>query len=309
MKTTIKHNLIIFHRPTEWDELQQQLITEYGKSIVLVRDKCRRELGFTPRHHKGLVPYLEKYGLEVLSGGVELDGELAQKFIKDNKHKMAYAKNIFDAKKGLVVFDMDSTLITAEVIDEMAIRHGVGDQVKLITARAMNGGLRFDQSLTERVALLKGFNRKHMEDILDKLVMTPGTPEFLKILNELGIKTAIASGGFQYFAKSVQEKLKIDYAFANDLEFEGELLTGKILMPIVNAEAKEKIIMDLAAKENLSLTQVVAIGDGANDIPMLLKAGLGIAIHAKEKVQKTANYRINFGPMTSALSFMNNEAL
>ena len=218
-------------------------------------------------------------------------------------------KTIFDAKKGLVVFDMDSTLITAEVIDEMAIRHGVGEQVKLITARAMNGELRFDQSLAERVALLKGFNRKHMEDILDKLVMTPGTPEFLKILNELGIKTAIASGGFQFFAKSVQEKLKIDYAFANDLEFEADQLTGKILMPIVNAEAKEKIIMDLAAKENLSLTQVVAIGDGANDIPMLLKAGLGIAIHAKEKVQKTANYRINFGPRTSALSFMNNEAL
>ena len=94
MKTTIKHNLIIFHRPTEWDKLQQQLINEYGKSIVLVRDKCRRELGFTPRHHKGLVPYMEKYGLGVLSGGVELDGELAQKFIKENKHKMAYDNQV-----------------------------------------------------------------------------------------------------------------------------------------------------------------------------------------------------------------------
>ncbi len=257
------------------------------------------------RKKKGLYYHVESQALDLPSLNASLMNLAAI-------HKIDIAcipKTIFDAKKGLVVFDMDSTLITAEVIDEMAIRHGVGEQVKLITARAMNGELRFDQSLGERVALLKGFNRKHMEDILDKLVMTPGTPEFLKTLNELGIKTAIASGGFQYFAKSVQEKLKIDYAFANDLEFEGDQLTGKILMPIVNAEAKEKIIMDLAAKENLSLTQVVAIGDGANDIPMLLKAGLGIAIHAKEKVQKTANYRINFGPMTSALSFMNNEAL
>jgi phosphoserine phosphatase len=218
-------------------------------------------------------------------------------------------KHIFLAKKGLVIFDMDSTLITAEVIDEMAVMYGVGEKVKLITARAMNGELRFDQSLTERVALLKGFNRRHMEDIMDKLVFTPGTPEFIKALQNMGIKTAIASGGFQYFAKNIQSKLKIDYVMANDLEFEGDLLTGNILGSIVNAEAKEQVVIDLAKKENLSLDQVVAIGDGANDIPMLLKAGLGIAIHAKEKVQKNAKYRINFGPMTMALSFMNHETV
>jgi phosphoserine phosphatase len=218
-------------------------------------------------------------------------------------------KNLFDTKKGLVVFDMDSTLITAEVIDEMAIRHGIGDKVKLITARAMNGELRFDQSLTERVALLKGFERRHMEEIMDKLVFTPGTPEFIAALQKLGIKTAIASGGFQFFAKNIQSKLKMDFVFANDLEFEGDLLTGKVLGPIVDGEAKERIVAELAAKENLTLDQVVAIGDGANDIPMLLKAGLGIAIHAKEKVQKNAKYRINYGAMTSALCFMNNETL
>lgn len=218
-------------------------------------------------------------------------------------------KNIFLLKKGLVVFDMDSTLITAEVIDEMAVRHGVGSQVKLITAKAMNGELNFDQSLTERVGLMKGFHRRHMEDIMDQLTFTPGTPEFLKILKELGIKTAIASGGFQYFAQNVQSKLKMDYVFANDLEFENDLLTGKLLGPIVNAEAKAQVVKDLAAKLNLSLDQVVAIGDGANDIPMLQTAGLGIAIHAKEKVQKIAKYRINFGPMTCALSFMNHEVV
>ena len=218
-------------------------------------------------------------------------------------------KEIFENKKGLVVFDMDSTLITAEVIDEMALRHGVGEKVKLITARAMNGELNFDQSLTERVSLLKGLTLSKMEEIKQELRFTPGTEEFIQKLKLRGIKTAIASGGFEFFAKDIQKRLGMDYVFSNDLEFEGDTLTGKIKEPIINAQRKEDIIVELARKENLTLEQVVAIGDGANDIPMLLKAGLGIAIHAKEKVQKTAHYRINFGPMTHALSFMNHETL
>jgi phosphoserine phosphatase len=214
-------------------------------------------------------------------------------------------KNIFETPKRLVVFDMDSTLIQQEVIDEMAAVFGVGDKVKLITARAMNGEIGFNESLTERVGLMKGFHQTHMEGILKKLTFTPGVVEFMNTLRALGIKTAIASGGFEYFARNIQAQLQMDYVFANNLEFDGDLLTGKILGPIVNAEAKEKIVMDLARKEGLTLEQVVAIGDGANDIPMLLKAGLGIAIHAKEKVQKAASYRLNFGPMTHALGFMN----
>ena len=218
-------------------------------------------------------------------------------------------KSLFETKKKLAIFDMDSTLITSEVIDEMAIKHGIGDKVKIITTKAMNGELNFDQSLRERVSLLKGFHRRHMEDILQGLNLTPGTKEFLKILKRSGVKTAIASGGFKFFAKNIQSQLEMDYVFANDLEFDGDLLTGNVLGAIVNAEAKENIVIDLAKRENLSLEQVVAIGDGANDIPMLLKAGLGIAIHAKEKVQKSANYRINFGPMTHALSYMNHEII
>ena len=218
-------------------------------------------------------------------------------------------KTIFESKKGLVVFDMDSTLIVQEVIVEMAKIAGVGDQVKLITARAMNGEMGFDESLTQRLGLMKGFNRNQMEGILKNLKFTPGVPEFLATLRSLGIKTAIASGGFEYFARDIQKQLQMDYVFANNLEFDGDLLTGKIVGPIINAEAKEKIVIELAQKEGLTLDQVVAIGDGANDIPMLLKAGLGIAIHAKENVQKTARYRINFGPMTHALGYMNHETL
>lgn len=281
-----------------------------------ISDQFRTEIKQILTHFKCVIQKAErkKKGLYYRIQSAQLDRESLNTSLMNLAlvHKIDIGfipKNIFEAKKGLVVFDMDSTLITAEVIDEMAIKHGIGDKVKLITARAMNGELRFDQSLTERVALLKGFDRRHMEDIMDKLVFTPGTPEFLATLQTLGIKTAIASGGFQYFAKNVQAKLKIDYVFANDLEFEGDLMTGKILGPIVDGETKQRIVMELAAKENLTLDQVVAIGDGANDIPMLLKAGLGIAIHAKEKVQKDAKYRINFGPMTSALSFMNNETL
>jgi phosphoserine phosphatase len=295
------------------------MITEYVlvcASERLIEERFRTELKQILTHFKCLIQKSErtKIGLYYFIEAAQLDRESLNASLMNlsNIHEVDIGfipKNLFKAKKGLVIFDMDSTLITAEVIDEMAIRHGVGEKVKLITARAMNGDLRFDQSLTERVALLKGFNRKHMEDILDGLTLTKGTKEFIEALQKSGIKTAIASGGFRYFAEHLQAKLKMDYVFANDLEFENELLTGKVMGPIVNAEMKEKILVDLAAQEGLSLDQVVAIGDGANDIPMLLKAGLGIAIHAKIKVQKTANYRINFGTMTSALSFMNYEAL
>jgi phosphoserine phosphatase len=241
----------------------------------------------------------------------------------DNKNELSFKENLltlsaqfhtdltmvpsglFSKPKKLVVFDMDSTLITAEVIDEMAQVHGVGDQVKLITARAMNGELNFDQSLTERVALLKGFERAHMEAIKNTLKFTPGTEEFLRILRSRGIKTAIASGGFEYFAESVKGRLSMDYAFSNKLDFDGDKLSGRITSSIVNAETKKSIIEALADELGLSQDEIVAIGDGANDIPMLLTAGMGIAIHAKEKVRKAANFCIQHSPMTAALSFMN----
>jgi phosphoserine phosphatase len=217
--------------------------------------------------------------------------------------------HLFKTKKKLVVFDMDSTLITAEVIDEMAQSYGIGEKVKQITARAMNGELNFDESLKERVSLLKGFEQHRMNDIIKNLRFTPGAQELCQVLKSKGIKMAIASGGFNYFAEHVRKELQIDYLFANELEIQNNILTGKTTGQIVNAERKSQIIEELAQKEKISPEETVAIGDGANDIPMLLKAGLGIAIHAKDKVQKAANYRINFGPMTHALSFMNDESL
>lgn len=217
--------------------------------------------------------------------------------------------HLFRTQKKLVVFDMDSTLITAEVIDEMAQAYGIGEKVKQITARAMNGELNFDESLKERVSLLKGFEQHRMNNIIKNLRFTPGAKELCQRLKSKGVKMAIASGGFNYFAEFVRKELQIDYLFANELEMENNILTGKTTGQIVNADRKSQIIVELAQLEKISIEETVAIGDGANDIPMLLKAGLGIAIHAKEKVQKAANYRINYGPMTHALSFMNDENL
>lgn len=224
-----------------------------------------------------------------------------------NIHKidMAFMRdNLFRFNKRLIVFDMDSTLIQAEVIDEMAAVHGIGEKVKEITERAMNGELNFDEALRERVALLKGLDRKKMEGIFNELQLTPGAEKFIQMVKNLGFKTAIVSGGFKYFAENLRKKLGIDYAFANDLEWDGDILTGRVKGQIVNSQQKAFILELLAQQEHIHLEQVVAVGDGANDLPMLAKAGLGIAFHAKEKVKREARHQMSHGPMTTILYFL-----
>ena len=224
-----------------------------------------------------------------------------------NKHKVDMAllpDHPSRSKKKLIVFDMDSTLIQHEVIDEMAMVYGIGDKVKLITERAMNGELQFDDALKERVALLKGFPKKEMETIAARLKLTPGAKKLIEVVRSRGYKTAIVSGGFQYFADGIQKRLGIDYVFANHLDWDGDVLSGKVNGTIVNAEFKARMIETLAAQEKISIEEVVAVGDGANDIPMLLKAGFGIAFHAKEKVKKMAKHQMGHGPMTVILYFL-----
>jgi len=224
-----------------------------------------------------------------------------------NLHKIDTAfmrDNVFRFNKRLIVFDMDSTLIQAEVIDEMAEVHGVGAKVKEITERAMNGELNFDEALRERVALLKGMPRARLEEIMNRLPLTPGAEKFIKTVQSLGFKTAIVSGGFRYFAENLRIKLGIDYAFANELDWDGDKLSGKVKGQIVNAGQKAFILELLAQQEHIHLEQVVAVGDGANDLPMLAKAGLGIAFHAKEKVRREARHQMSHGPMTSILYFL-----
>lgn len=234
--------------------------------------------------------------------------ELKEKLILvSNKHKIdvAFLKdNVFRRSKRLIVFDMDSTLIQAEVIDELAKAHGVGHEISEITERAMNGELDFNESLVARVSKLKGLDASVMEDILSNLPLTPGVEDFLKTIKKLGYKVAVISGGFTFFAEALKEKLGLDYAFANELEIVDGKLTGNVLGTIVNAEQKAILVNLIAQQENISLEQVVAIGDGANDLPMLSRAGLGIAFHAKDIVKKKAQNHMSHGPMTSILYFL-----
>lgn len=212
--------------------------------------------------------------------------------------------NVFRRSKRLIVFDMDSTLIQSEVIDEMADVAGVGAEVRHVTEEAMNGKMDFNESLRRRVSKLKGMSAAELHTILERLEFTPGAVEFIQTVKGLGYKVALISGGFTFFANALKERLGLDYAFANELEIIDGKLTGEIEGTIVNAEQKAFLLKVIAQQEKISLEQVVAIGDGANDLPMLAAAGLGIAFHAKEIVKKEAQQHMSHGPMTSILYFL-----
>ncbi len=201
--------------------------------------------------------------------------------------------SIFRRNRRLVVFDMDSTLIEAEVIDELAREAGVGDQVAGITERAMLGELDFSQSFAERLALLKGLDESVLEGIAQRLKLTEGAEHLLKSLKSLGYRTAILSGGFNYFARHLQQKLGIDYIYANELEIENGKVTGRVAGRIVDGQRKAELLLEIAARENVSREQVIAVGDGANDLPMLSQAGLGVAFRAKPLVKESARHSIS----------------
>jgi phosphoserine phosphatase len=193
----------------------------------------------------------------------------------------------------LACFDMDSTLIQHEVIDELAAEAGVGEQVKAVTEQAMQGELDFDQSLQKRVAQLEGLDEGALQRVAERLQLTEGAETLMGNLHEFGYKTAIISGGFGYFGRYLQQRLGVDYVCANELEIKDGKLTGRVEGPIVNGQRKAELVRELAGKEGIKLAQVVAVGDGANDLPMLNAAGLGIAFHAKPIVQQTAEQQIS----------------
>lgn len=193
----------------------------------------------------------------------------------------------------LAVFDMDSTLIQAEVIDELAKAAGVGERVSEITERAMRGELDFRASFKERLALLKGLDVSVLDSIGASLRLSEGAEELFAGLRKLGYKTAILSGGFTYFARQVQARLGIDYVFANELEVVDGKCTGVAIEPVVDAQRKADLLRELASKEGLTLAQTIAVGDGANDLPMLALAGLGVAFRAKPLVRQSAQQAIS----------------
>ena len=195
--------------------------------------------------------------------------------------------------KRLVVMDMDSVLVRQEVMEELARRYGVLEKVLAITQRSKNGELAFDDALRERVALFRGAPVSMLTDVFDSLELTPGADQFIRVLKRLGYRLAVISGGFIEVAEPIRERLGLDYAFANQLEAIDGKLTGKVVGPIVNRQRKADLLESIAQAERIALDQVIAIGDGANDLDMLHRAGLGIAFNARQTVQDQANYAIN----------------
>ena len=208
----------------------------------------------------------------------------------------------------LAVFDMDSTLIQCEVIDELATRAGAGDRVAAITERAMRGELDFNQSLSERLSLLRGLEADTALQIAKNLPYTDGARELMTTLRALGVKTVIISGGFSLFAEYVATELAMDEYFANTLEVSDGVLTGVAIPPIVNAEYKEAKLREIAALMGISMRQTLAIGDGANDLKMLNAAGIGIAFRAKPVVRSQARYQLSTVGLDGALYFLGNRS-
>jgi phosphoserine phosphatase len=201
--------------------------------------------------------------------------------------------NIFRRNRRVVVFDMDSTLIDSEVIDELAKETEAGDKVSKITAAAMRGEIDFKESFGQRLRFLEGLDESILEKVFHRLNLTEGAEDLMSTLKLLGYKTAILSGGFDYFASRIQKKLGIDYVYANKLEILDGKVTGNISGTIVDGERKALLLREIADGENVCLEQVIAVGDGANDLPMLSIAGLGIAFRAKPLVKATAKQSIS----------------
>ncbi len=289
-----------------------------GKSRHIITLLARR---VTAEHIGQVTQIAAEHGLNIdnisrLSGRVHLDGEedftkscvefsvrgmpsdsLREEFLKlasDLDIDIAFQKDdIFRRNRRLVVFDMDSTLIEAEVIDELAIEAGVGDQVAAITEEAMQGKIDFTESFERRVGLLKGLDESVLERVAQRLPLTEGAEELVSNLHALGFKTAILSGGFNYFGEYLKSKLGFDYVYANDLEIENGKVTGRVTGTVVDGKRKAELLKEIAQREGVRLEQTIAVGDGANDLPMLSLAGLRIAFRAKPLVRQSAKQAIS----------------
>lgn len=233
--------------------------------------------------------------------------QMQTEFMRFSRHGLdiSFQKDdMYRRSRRLICFDMDSTLIGTECIDELAERAGVGEQVREITASAMRGEIDFIESFTRRVALLKGLDESCMKEIAENLPYNEGLERMMKALKMIGYKTAILSGGFTYFGKYLQQKFGFDYVYANELEIVDGKLTGRYLGDVVDGRRKAELLKLLCQVEHINLAQTVAVGDGANDLPMINLAGLGIAYHAKPKVKANASQSISTAGLDGILYFL-----
>ena len=282
-----------------------QVISAYGLNIDAIRRLTGRMSIMHPEKNvracvefsvRGFLSVEDKQALQrdLMNMGAEAGMDFS--FQKDN---------IYRRMRRLICFDMDSTLIQAECIDELARRHGVYDQVAAITERAMRGEIDFKESFTERVALLKGLDISVMQDIAEHLPITEGTDRLMSVLKTCGYKIAILSGGFTFFGEYLQRKYGIDYVYANELEVgEDGKLTGRYVGEVVDGRRKADLLKLIAQTEKVNLEQTIAVGDGANDLPMLNVAGLGIAFHAKPRVKESARQSISTIGLDGVLYFI-----
>lgn len=232
-----------------------------------------------------------------IRGKIDCKADFTEKFMqisRDLDVDIAFQEdNIFRRNRRLVCFDMDSTLIQAEVIDKLAELAGVGPEVKAITESAMQGEIDFNESFIKRMKLLKGLSEEVLHDVAVNLPITKGAKRLIDTLKSYGFKTAILSGGFTYFGDYLKEELGMDYVYANQLEIKDGVLTGGYLGEIVDGNKKAEYLKEIAIKEGIDISQTIAVGDGANDLPMLNLAGLGIAFHAKPTVKDNAQSSIS----------------
>ncbi|MCC8144224.1 MAG: phosphoserine phosphatase SerB [Tannerellaceae bacterium] len=267
------------------------IIAEQGMNI----DAIKRLTGRVPLDENERTP---KASVEFSVRGTPKDKvEMQSKFLEISaKCEMDISfqeESMFRRMRRLICFDMDSTLIETEVIDELAIKAGVGEQVKAITEAAMRGEIDFNESFRQRCELLKGLDVSVMQEIAENLPITEGVDRLMRILKRVGFKIAILSGGFMYFGNYLKQKYNIDYVYANELEVENGKLTGRHVGDIVDGKRKAELLRLIAQVENVDIRQTIAVGDGANDLPMISIAGLGIAFHAKPKVKENAEQSIS----------------
>lgn len=280
-----------------------RIVFEHGLNI----DAIRRLTGRPPLHEDN---NSAKSCIEIsIRGTLDEEGRsrLQQELmsVPESGLDISFQKDdIYRRSRRLICFDMDSTLVHTECIDELAERAGVGAEVRAITESAMRGEIDFTESFTRRVALLKGLDESVMEDIARNLPYNEGLERMMKILKMVGYKTAILSGGFTYFGKYLQQKFGFDYVYANELEIVDGKLTGRYVGDVVDGRRKAELLKLLCQVENISLAQSVAVGDGANDLPMLSLAGLGIAYHAKPKVKANARQSISSIGLDGVLYFL-----
>lgn len=284
-------------------EAATQVISEQGFNIDYIRRLTGRPSIRNPRKDaRACIEFS-------LRGNAKDRNAMQAKLMElSNKMEMDFSfqeDTMFRRMRRVICFDMDSTLIQTECIDELAIRAGVGDEVKEITARAMRGEIDFKQSFTERVALLKGLDVNVMKDIAENLPITEGADRLMSVLKRYGYKIAILSGGFTYFGEYLQKRWGVDYVYANELEIDNEgKLTGRYTGDIVDGQRKRELLRIIAQVEKVNIAQTIAVGDGANDLPMLTESGLGIAFHAKPRVVANAEQSINTIGLDGVLYFL-----